>query len=134
MEPYATVDDLAAGWRDLDAREAVVAEELLRRAAVQITLAMRSAGVEVYPSDELQAEALRMVSCSAVRRAMSVADDLVGVSQYSETAGPYSVTGTLANTSADIWLTDSEREALGIGRYRGAASLRPRIRRRDDQA
>ena len=100
---YATVEDLASRWRALDASEESRADVLLEDAAVVIDSYLRG---KVASED-----ALRVVSCNMVKRAMDA--DMSGVSQQTETAGPYSQTFTWANPNGDMYLTKRERDMLG---------------------
>ena len=107
---YATVDDLEARWRYLDTEEQTRASALLDDAAVLL-----DSLVVVDPTDEHQADVLRVVSCSMVQRAMVAAtSDAFGVSQATMTAGPYSQNMSFANPSGDLYLTASEKALLGV--------------------
>ena len=99
---YATVEDLSARWRDLDPSEEKRAEVLLEDAAVVIDSYTRGRAASV--------DALRVVSCNMVKRAMDA--DRSGVSQQTETAGPYSQTFTWANPNGDMYITKRERDML----------------------
>ena len=61
------------------------------------------------------------VACAVVSRALSVPDGFQGATQYTQTAGSYSASMTMANPTADLYLTKSDRVRLGIGRRGGAA-------------
>lgn len=108
---YATVDDLEARWRYLGTEEQARASALLNDAAVLL-----DSLVIVDPTDEHQADVLRVVSCSMVQRSMVAAtSDAFGVSQATMTAGPYSQNMSFANPSGDLYLTGTEKQMLGIG-------------------
>ncbi len=103
---YATVSDLEARWKTLDAQEEAVASTLLEDAAVLID------SMGTPRSDD----AARVVSCYMVRRAMSSqAADVFGVTQTSMTAGSYQQQWTYANPGGDLYLTKAERSMLGLG-------------------
>lgn len=131
MEPFATPDDLQDRWRTLDKAEETRATVLLGDASALVAGELVRAGVVVDPSDEVQAANLRSVCCSMVRRSMDVPDGMAGVSQCSQTAGPYSGSASFANPHADLYMTSSERRRLGLKRMR-AGSLRPTIGGADD--
>lgn len=108
---YATVDDLEARWRQLDADEEERAGVLLDDAS-----AMLDALVTVDATDEAQAALLRMVSCNMVSRAMLASgSDVMGLSQVDYGMGPFQQTAHFANPSGDMYLTAQERKLLGIG-------------------
>lgn len=131
MDPFADADDLAARWRALAPDEASRATALLADASALVADALERAGVAVDPGDEVQAANLRSVCCSMVRRSMDVPEGMAGVSQCSQTAGPYSGSASFANPHADLYLTTSERRRLGLRRMR-AGSVRPTIGGADD--
>lgn len=116
MEPFATVGDLAAGWRELGEAEKARAQVLRARASTAIRAAMRSARVEIDPADELQAASLADVACSMARRHMALGDSMVGVTQRTQTADGFQASVTTSAAVADgvMQLTQAEREQLGI--------------------
>lgn len=108
---FATADDLAAGWRELTQAEEDLAGTLLDRAGL-----MLRKHVEVDPTDTMQADLLKMVSCSMVQRAMAAAaSGAFGMAQTDAQMGPFSQTVHWANPSGDMYLTAQERDLLGIG-------------------
>lgn len=120
MENYATVEDVAARiGRVLTPSEEERAEVLLGDATALIA----SMGFDAGDDEVKQANAVRVV-CAMVIRALSSSDEMLGVSQYSQTAGPYSMSFTPANSGGDLYLTKNEKRSLGVGvsrvRYIGA--------------
>lgn len=110
---FATVDDLAARWHSLSAAESSTATALLEDASDVIRT---TAPGWVRAS----ASTLKRIACAMVKRAM-VAGDNVGLSQATETTGPFSNSWTFSNPGGDLYLTRSERKALGIGQATGSA-------------
>lgn len=103
---YATVEQVAAGFRPLTNEEQSVCEALLDEAAVII---------DAYNS-QASAEAKQVVSCRIVRRAIGVGDASVpmGATQGSMTAGPYSQSWTMSNGSTgELYLGKLEKTLLG---------------------
>lgn len=119
---FATYIDLEARWRPLSQDEIDRATVLLDDAAVYL-----SAFVDVDESDENQMQALKIVSCSMVQRAMSATgNDVFGVTESTIKADIYSQTLSYANPSGDLYLTGGEKRLLGItSSY--LTSLRPTI-------
>lgn len=107
--PFATVDELKARWPDFPAGSEATAEVMLEDASQFI--------LDVCPTAVKASEATRRrIVCSVVRRAMQAASaGQVGVSQGSETAGPFSQSWTAANPNGDFFLTKQEQKALGGG-------------------
>lgn len=110
---YATIHDLEARWRPLTAAERVRADALLADAAVRI---------DAYapPPTELtdaQAAAREIISCEMVKRAMA-GSAIPGITQESETRGPFTAQVTYANPLGDLYLTKADRQMLRGGRQR----------------
>ncbi len=116
MDAFASVSDLEARWRPLAADEAERAEVLLMDATALIS-SMRGLG-DADGEDELAQANLTAVTCAVVRRAMDAGGGAYGVSQMSETVGPFSSSVSFANPAGDLYLTKVERRLLGIGGMR----------------
>lgn len=121
---YATIEDLEDRYGAIeDAELRARAEVLLEDAAT-----MLDGRVCVDPRDQHQADALRIVSCSMVNRAVAAARDSggIGLAEATYTMGPFTQTATYANPGGDLYITSGERSLLGLnGSYIG--SIPPRI-------
>lgn len=107
--PFATVDELKARWPDMPPGAESNAEVLLEDAS-QFILDVCPSAVDASKSTR------RRVVCAVVRRAMQAsAAGQVGMSQMSETAGPFSASWTASNPNGDYYLTKQELKALGGG-------------------
>lgn len=111
MQPFATVDDLEARWHGLTDSER-------ERAAVLLVDASDLIRTQCAGWEHCETATLRRVACAAVKRAMLAASMGVpeGVSQTNTTTGPFSDGYTFANPSGDLYLLDTERRSLGMGR------------------
>lgn len=109
MAAFATAADLEARWRPLTAEEAARADVLLEDAAALIRSALKG-----FP--EPDPDALKVASVAMVKRAM-VAGDREGMSQASQTAGPYSASWSYANPDGALYLGSAERQLLGLSRW-----------------
>lgn len=130
MDPFATVDELETRWRPLDADERTRAEALMMDAAAFIATQLKRAGVPIDDQDETQARNLASVSCAMVRRIIGTNEKLFGITQFSQTAGSFTESGTSANPNGDMYLTASEKALLGItsiGARQRASFIRPAI-------
>jgi len=112
-EVYATPGDLAARWRPLAPDEEARAGVLLADASAVLratddTLDARIAAGVLDPN------LVRGVVCAMVKRAMVAGLDVEGVTQQSQTAGPYAASVSYANPSGSLYVTRAERRALGI--------------------
>lgn len=102
---YATTGDVAARWRALSDSEETRCEALLADASDLIRT--------TCPGWQGAGEAtLRRVTCAAVIRALQ-SGDMAGVTQSSQTAGPFSQSWSYSNPSGDLYLTKAEKRALG---------------------
>jgi len=113
MEPFATTEDLQAGWRTLDGAELEVAETLLLRASAYLMTRLGQRGISVDPEDEVQALNLKTVTCSMVRRSMaSAAAD--GIAQVSQAIGSTSASVQIYNPDGAFYLSKFDKEILGL--------------------
>lgn len=113
-EPFATPDDLEKRWHKLTETERNRAGELLADASDLIRL-------ESPIWEELLAEhprTLKRIACDMAMRVL-LADSgpaPAGVTQFTDTTGPFSNSYTFANPTGDLYLRDTEKRLLGIGR------------------
>lgn len=119
MEAYATVSDLAAGWKTLSEAEQAIAETLLLRASGQLAALLAKNGIEVDESDEVQAINLKTVTCNMVRRSMS-SGGAEGLSSMSQQIGSTQASVQWSNPDGAFYLSKTDKESLGIaGRSAG---------------
>ena len=109
--PFATVDDLAARWRVLTDSEKRQAETLLDDASDLIR-----AECPRYADASLLT--LKRIACAIAKRSMLAGADAAGISQSSQTAGPFTESLTYANPAGDLYLTNAEKRSLGCKRQR----------------
>lgn len=108
-EAFATVAQLAARYpvKDVDRERA---EQLLADASTIIR--------SEIPSSRLtrDKDILEMVVCAMVQRSLAASatlgDGLTGVSQSSQTAGPFSQSWTFTNPTGDLYLSKAEKRRL----------------------
>lgn len=103
---FATVEDLEARWHSLTTVEKTQASALLADATDVIKAACP--GWESLPP-----ERLARVACQMVKRAM-LSGEYAGVTQRSETDGPFTDSYTFSNPDGDLYLTKSEWQTLGL--------------------
>ena len=112
---YATVQDVAAGFRPLTASEQTIASQLLVEAAIII---------DAYNS-LASADAKNVVSCRMVRRSIGSSGDVpVGASQGSMSALGYSQSWTMGATGStgELYLNRMDKKLLGAGNAIGSYS------------
>ncbi len=105
MEPFATVDDLAAAWLGYDRDK----EGAAKAALSFISAALRT----MCDTANIDNDILKGITCRVAIR-MLKAGDGVGVSQESWTASPFGGSVHYANPTGDIYLTAFEKALLGI--------------------
>lgn len=118
---WATVRDLLDRWPDLvDVPDATLSARL-DDANATVAAELEGAGVspEATPSDVLAAN-LKSVVCDVAHRALfAYVSGMVGVTQFSQTAGPVQQSQSFGNPMGDMYLTASDRRKLGISGGRG---------------
>lgn len=121
MEPFATVAEYRARYPSDETPDEVLAEALLEATDV-ISAAMDEGGVDYTDPTESFTFRLKRICRAVVRRALGdggTSDDDVdvpfGATQLSETSAQFNASVQFANPYGDMFLTQAEREALGIG-------------------
>lgn len=112
---YATVEQVADGFRPLTSDEEAVCQALLEEAAVLI---------DAY-NDQAALEAKQVVSCRVVRRALAVGSASVpmGATQGTMTAGPYSQSWTMSGGSTgELYIGRTEKKLLGVSDQIGCSN------------
>lgn len=102
---FATVQDVSDRWRPLTSAEEVVAQTLIDDASM--VLRSRFPGLDdQVTAGSVDANAVVMVVAGMVKRAMIAPAD--GISQQSESTGPYSRSQSYANPLGNVFLTAAE--------------------------
>lgn len=117
MADYATVDDVAEGFRTLSKSEEELCEHLITEASILIDALAPNAN-----NDDVK----RVVVCRMVRRAIGSGDTgatPLGATQGSMTAGPYTQSWTMGNGSmGELYLGKMEKVMLGLSNKIGSYS------------
>ena len=119
-QPFAKVEDFRARC-DSGAEDARVAAALEDASALLRSL-FRPWEPGVCPDFDDNA---RSVCCAAASRAVDVPGGMAGVTQMSETAGPFTASASFGAASGSLYVTKGERERLGLSGGR-MGSLRAR--------
>lgn len=102
---YATVGDVTARWRAMSDSEETRCGALLADASDLIRTTCpnwQTAG----------ADTLRRVTCAAVIRALQ-SGDMQGVTQTSQTTGPFTQSWSYSDPAGALYLTRQEKRSLG---------------------
>lgn len=115
---YAQISDVSTLFRELTDEEEQKAEYLIPTVCALLRTKAKRVGIdldEMFQEDEDYAVTLRSVVCDIVVRCLDVPAGIPsGMSQVSESALGYSISGTLANPGGGIFIKRSELAALGI--------------------
>lgn len=121
MAAFATVDDLTTLWRTMTAEEQGRAAALLDVVSASLRMEAEKVGRDldamVAASEHLAAVA-RSVTVDVVARTLMTSTDQEPMSQFSQTAGPYSATGTFLVPGGGLFIKRSELARLGLRRQR----------------
>lgn len=117
MEPFATTEDLRTLWRPLQQDEEARAEELLkvvsnrlRMEAIKVNkdIDLMAIGSEVY------ADVVKSVTVDIVARTLMTSTNQEPMSQFSQSALGYSVSGTFLTPGGGLFIKRDELKALGL--------------------
>lgn len=116
---YATIDDLKTLWRELKESETSKAEQLLTTVSACLRYEAYKVGKDLdamIEANEDLAEVAKSVTCDVAARALMTSTDSEPVSQYSESALGYTVSGTYLVPGGGLFIKNSELARLGLRR------------------
>ena len=113
VEPFATVDDLETEWRPLSESEKDTARHRLKTASTLIRR-MKPNIDEEAEQDEVLKEVLTFVVCDMVKNSMNTAEVPHGVSQFTNSTGPFSQTMQFSNPGENLYFKKIHRRLLGL--------------------
>lgn len=121
MEPFATIGDLINLWRPLKQDEETRAEALLP--VVSNRLRMEAMRVnkdmdQMIADDEIYADVVKSVTVDIVARTLMTSTDKEPMSQFSQSAMGYSVSGTFLTPGGGLFIKRDELKALGLRKQR----------------
>lgn len=118
---YATLDDLTALWRPMTAEEQARAAPLLEIVSASLRVEADKVGKDldamVADSADLAAVA-RSVTVDVTARTLMTSTDQEPMTQMSQTAGPYSASGTFLVPGGGLFIKRSELARLGLRRQK----------------
>jgi len=121
MQPLAMVDDLTKLWRPMTAEEQERAKALLEVVSASIYVEADRVGKDI---DAMLASVTgyravaKSVVVDVVARTLMTATDQEPMTQFSQSAGPYSASGTFLVPGGGIFIKKSEFARLGLRRQR----------------
>lgn len=118
--PFATVEDMTLLWREMTEAEQRRAQALL----VLVSDSLREEGIRVGRDVDLMAanpyykSVLKSVTVDVVARTLMTSTDQEPMTQFSQTAGPYSMSGTFLTPGGGMFIKRSELARLGLRQQR----------------
>lgn len=118
---YATVEDLAALWRPMTPEEEARAQRLLEVVSASLRVEAEKEGRnldDMIAQNPDLATVAQSVTVDVTARALMTSTSAEPASQFSQTAGPYTVSGTYLVPGGGIFIKKSELSRLGLRRQR----------------
>ena len=129
MADFATISDISALWRPLSTSEAERAEALLPVVSDSLRSEASKVGKDLdamIAEDETLASVAKSVTVDVVARTLMTSTDSEPMTQSSESALGYSVSGTYLVPGGGLFIKKSELARLGLRRQRaGVVDLWP---------
>lgn len=121
MSSFATVQDIAALWRTLTTEEERRAEALLEIVSASLRVEADKVGKnldEMVRQDTNLASVAKSVTVDVVARTIMTATDQEPMTQVTQSAGGYSVSGSFLIPGGGLFIKKSELARLGLRRQR----------------
>ena len=121
LEPFATIDDLSVLWRALESDEEERAEELLKTVSHVLRVEAKKVKKDLdlmVKADESYAYVVKSVLVDIVARTLMTSTRQEPMTQYSESALGYSVSGSFLVPGDGLFIKDNELKRLGLKRQR----------------
>lgn len=124
VKPFATVDDLGLLWRALEPGEEERAEELLTTVSHVLRVEAKKVKKDLdlmVKADESYAYVVKSVLVDIVARTLMTSTRQEPMTQFSESALGYSVSGSFLVPGGGLFIKDNELKRLGLRRQRFGA-------------
>ena len=124
LKPFATVDDLSVLWRALESDEEERAEELLTTVSHVLRVEAKKVKKDLdlmVQADESYAYVVKSVLVDIVARTFMTSTRQEPMTQFSESALGYSVSGSFLVPGGGLFIKDNELKRLGLKRQRFGA-------------
>lgn len=121
LKPFATVDDLSVLWRALESDEEERAEELLNTVSQVLRVEAKKVKKDLdlmVKADESYAYVVKSVLVDIVARTLMTSTRQEPMTQFSESALGYSVSGSFLVPGGGLFIKDNELKRLGLKRQR----------------
>ena len=124
MAAFATLDDMTILWRAMSAEEQRRAAQLLEIVSASLRAEADKVGKDLdamAAADQNLAAVAKSVTVDVVARTLMTATDQEPMTQFTQTAGPYSATGTYLVPGGGLFIKRSELARLGLRRQKYGA-------------
>lgn len=121
MRPFATIEDVENLYRQLNEDEIYRAENLLETISNQLRYDAHKVGKDLdklISEDPILESVAKSVTVDVLARCLMTPTEGAPMTQMSETAGPYTVSGTFLVPGGGLFIKKSELARLGIRRQR----------------
>lgn len=121
MSAFATVDDLTRLWRPMTSEEQTRAEALLEVISATLRVEADKVGknLDVMVAEDNNLAAVAMsVTVDVAARTLMTSTNQEPMTQLSQTAGPYSTSGTFLVPGGGLFIKRSELARLGLRRQK----------------
>lgn len=121
MTAFATIDDITKLWRPMTVEEQARAASLLEVVSASLRTEADKVGKDLdkmVSASAAYAEVARSVTVDVVARTLMTATDQEPMTQFTQTAGPYSASGTYLVPGGGLFIKRSELARLGLRRQR----------------
>lgn len=121
MTPFATTDDLTNLWRPMSADEQTRAEALLLVVSNRLRQEADNVGKDIDKMIEesvVYKDVVKSVTVDIVARTLMTSTNQEPMTQYSESALGYTVSGTFLTPGGGLFIKRDELKALGLRKQR----------------
>jgi hypothetical protein len=118
---YATVEDITRLWRPLSLEETNLAEGLLPIVCARLRSEAKNVGKDLdamIANDENLVYVAKQVTVDIVARALMTSTNSEPMTQFSQSAMGYTVSGTYLVAGGGLFIKKSELASLGLKRQR----------------
>ena len=138
MATFATIDDVTILWRRMTSEEQTRAAALLEVVSASLRTEADKVGKdldEMVADSAAYAAVAKSVTVDVVARTLMTSTEQEPLSQFSQTAGPFTASGTYLVPGGGLFIKRSELARLGLRRQKvGAADIYGITARSDDNS
>ena len=121
MQDFATVDDLITLWRKMSPEETERATALLPVVSNRLRLEAENVGKDIdqmIAESDVYKDVVKSVTVDIVARTLMTSTSQEPMTQYSESALGYSVSGTFLTPGGGLFIKRDELKTLGFRKQR----------------